>query len=58
MKYTTTRTLGMALLALAPIAVTAQGLKDRVANKYAEQFDYPRVAAMYQRSMPCTLPYT
>ncbi|MBK6755925.1 MAG: carboxypeptidase regulatory-like domain-containing protein [Flavobacteriales bacterium] len=48
MKYTTTRTLGMAFLALAPIAVTAQGLKDRVANKYAEQFDYPRVAAMYQ----------
>ena len=48
MKYTTIRTLGLALLALAPIAVTAQGLKDRVANKYAEQFDYPHMAAVYQ----------
>lgn len=48
MNRPTARTLGLLLLAAMPLAAGAQKLKERIATRYAEDFDYPAMAKVYQ----------
>ncbi|MBK6627254.1 MAG: hypothetical protein IPG35_06625 [Flavobacteriales bacterium] len=48
MNRPTARTLGLLLLAALPLAAGAQKLKERMATRYADDFDYPAMAKVYQ----------
>ena len=44
----TVRVLVLPLLLLLPALLPAQKLKERMADRYAEVFDYPKMALIYE----------
>ncbi len=48
MSRSVARTLGLLLLASVPMVAVAQKLKERIAERYASNFDYPAMVKVYQ----------